>query len=174
MLSTITIKNFIFFSLFIFLLPATSISRVDLKNQNLLGSWKLAAYTEHGASTTIIDGNKNRIEFDAVANNIEATLHFGEGTDNFMSSGIFTLVTTFKMLGETQSNEILYDNFWGNGSWQLHGNVITVSQNGIKRTLEVVEFSNNEIKIKGTYKVRNIPQDIEGYEDISLEMTLVR
>jgi len=140
------------FSKFLFVFLLVSCGQDDSSNipnaPTLEGVWTLSGLTYDGISmTTDEDGSIATSDFDGNAKDIDATLIFEQDPAIYTSDGSFTITVTSNVFGQEVSQDLVFNNFLGDGIWSQSEGVLTISDanTGENSETDILELKDDSL-----------------------------
>lgn len=133
----------------------------DPVRAGLAGEWVTAIYLYDGHTTFLTQESFDYEEFTGFAYEINLSLNFSEGPNNYTMNGTYLLdhITTFDTGQQTlqTSFEVINDQ----GQWTLEGNVITLIINGEERVGAIAQLDEERLEIRFSTTTSEIVDDLE-------------
>lgn len=123
-------------------------NEMQIQQSLLLGDWSLSGLSYNGVSTTTDStGLMATIDFDGEATAINLNLVIEEAPQVFTSDGSFTLNVTSIVFGQEVEQELILNNFIGDGTWVQNDNLfVTLDTNTAEgRETAILESTENEL-----------------------------
>lgn len=127
--------------IFLFVLLMVSCGQDDSSNLSntptLVGTWTLSGLSYDGiSSTTDEDGSITTTDFDGDAEDFDITLIFEENPEVYTSVGSYTIIVNSVVFGQDVNQELVFNSFLGDGTWEQNNGVLTTFNANNGETLE--------------------------------------
>ncbi len=115
-----------------------------------VGTWNLTnAIVENGVATTTVSNTELTIPYEASSTNEDVQITLSEGPNNIISTGTYTTILVFNVLGTNYEEEIPSDSPLSSGTWEINGNNLTVTSNeDTSGSYEIIELTETTLKLK--------------------------
>lgn len=121
----------------------------ETSGSDVVGTWNLTETScDDGNSTTTVSGVTATATFKWTGKNFAAKLVFN--TDgSYTSSGSYTQVLTTIAAGQTITQEIPLNDFFGTGTYKISGKTMTATaSDGTSSTAEILEQTSTKLRFK--------------------------
>ncbi len=118
----------------------------------LLGDWRMDAYTYEGVSTTTNQYGTVTSDYTGEAINIDFLMTFAEDPNTVTGAGSYDIRLTTTTLGQTIVQEVPATQgfFSATGEWSRSGNTITMSNQGQDQEYLIEELSDSKLTLSSS------------------------
>jgi len=170
-------KVFLLSIISVFTLVFTSCSNDDdavttASEGEVIGTWNLTALeTKDGQSITEFDGSSLETTFTSVGKDFDTVITFSEDPQNVVSEGSYTTILTTTFMGESQSEEIIGEDFFQSEKWRLDGNTLYfVSGEEKEIGLTITELTDSKMSLM--YDLEDTVEVLGGTTRVSATYTM--
>ena len=136
------------------------------------GTWAPTALTYNGTSSITVQGQTVTMDFDATGTDFTDTMVTFNNDGTFDSSGNGIVVEmSMEFMGQTTTQEFSGQSFIENGTWEVNGNIMTVTNEGSEpMEFNIVEMNDTTLHLTG-----DITDSVQGNEaTIHIDMTFTK
>ncbi len=115
-----------------------------------VGTWNLTnAIVENGVATTTVSNTELTIPYEASSTNEDVQITLSENPNTIISTGTYTTILEFNVLGTDYNEEISSDSPLASGSWEINDNNLTITSNeDTSGSYEIIELTETTLKLK--------------------------
>lgn len=119
-------------------------------NASIVGNWQLASMKYDGVSRLSMDGSDMEQSFSGEASEIDFIIDFSESPNRFSSQGGYLINLTYDLMGQDINIPVRIDDFMGDGSWDINGDILKVTMTGQPTDeLKILKLTANELTMEG-------------------------
>lgn len=142
----------------------------------IIGTWNLTALeTKDGESVTTFEQTSIETTFTSIGKDFDTVVTFSEDPQNVISEGSYTTILTTTFMGESQSEEIVGEDFFQSDKWRLDGNTLYfVSSDEEEIGLTITELTDSKMSLR--YELDDTVEVLGGTTSVSAtyNMTLTK
>jgi hypothetical protein len=117
-------------------------------SQGIVGTWAIAAVDYKGTTTTTVQGSTIKADFTGTGKDMNLTTTFNANPNTVSSQGSYIIVLKTSILGQTTTDEYPFDDVVSDGTWELNGDKLKVTNSGVTQEATIVEQTSTSLKIK--------------------------
>src|SRR5690606_625917 len=117
-------------------------------SEGMLGTWVVTDINYKGSTTTSGFGMNIKSDFTGTGKDMDFTTTFSEDPNTVISEGSYTIVLKTTVLGQTETEEVPFDEIITDGTWSLEGKTLTVVSGGITQQATITKQSNSSLQMR--------------------------
>ncbi len=136
---------------------------IEIDETLIPGEWDLTALNvENGKTITITGDQRINESYTSFGKNFELLVSFSDSSFLYsaLSYGVYTSVITTTFSGESTTKEVLISDFLPDGKWNTEGNLLIITKDGVSKSFEILELSQNTIRLKT--EINETKETLEG------------
>lgn len=154
-------------------------SNID-PNVSLAGPWEFVDLnTDKGKMKITSEGTSIEASFKITGKDYDYQAVFTEEPNYVTSAGSFIMVLTVSILGETNTEEQLIEDYGDEndgltGAWSIEGNKLVVTNDDEQSTYTITELTENRLKFQMDLSQSEFfpgMEDLEGDEEVGIEIS---
>ena len=142
------ITKFFLLSLAVIFLSCSEDEDVKPTIEGMVGQWAITALDYKGTTTTTAQGTSIKAGFTGTGKNMDLITTFGASPNTVTSEGSYTIVLKTTYMGQSMTEEYETDETVTDGTWDLNGNTLTVTNDFGTETATVLEQTSTTLKLK--------------------------
>ena len=117
-------------------------------SQGMLGTWNIATIDYSGTSVTTVQGQSLKSTFKGTGKDMDLISTFSENPNTVVTEGSYIIELETTTLGQTVTNDILFENVIVDGTWTLNGNTLTIDGAAGPQTATILEQTSTKLTMK--------------------------
>ncbi len=143
------ITKLLFLAISILLLSCSEDEDPLPTEEGMLGTWIITDLTYSGSTTTTVAGiSPIKADFTGFGKDMDLTTTFNADPNTVTSEGSYTIEITTTVLGMSETEEVEFEEAIMDGTWELNGKTLTVTNPGGTQEGTIVSQTSTSMKIK--------------------------
>jgi len=159
------LSKFLFFAL-VFPFIISSCSK-EGGESGLVGTWEATEFSYDGTSTATVSGQTIVTDFTGVGKDMELEMVFSEDPNEYTSGGSYTIELTYSAVGQSFMEDFTFDDFIGNGTWDLVGDQLTATDDMGNTSTSTVQIDGDQLTFDGELQRTTISQGATVIQDVN-------
>jgi len=118
---------------------------IEAPTASIIGTWIAESVDYSGATETEIQGQTVTADFVGEAFDIDFGVTFSEDPNELVSDGSYSIELTTTVAGQTTVNTIENITFLEDGTWEMDGNELSITNNGMTAIVTIAELSEDRL-----------------------------
>jgi hypothetical protein len=113
----------------------------------LIGAWSITALEYGGSTITTVSGITITSDFTGVGKDMNMTVTFNQNPNTVTSQGSYTIALTTVTLGQSLTEDVMFNGFFGDGTWVLKDKTLTVTSAGVAQEATIISQTSTKLVI---------------------------